>query len=123
LVKYNCVDPDAEARAHAQQIGGKTYFTVGISMEPLIVQGDVIVVDVRFPFKKCEVGDVLTYKAVWLPEGSLPVTHRLSSWYMFRTSAVMDGINNDAYENGRRSLDAENYIGKVVKIYTKRRGT
>lgn len=120
LVSYGHQHPIQEAYRHANEIGGKPYVTRGTSMEPLIVEGDGIVVDTKFPFKKCEEGDVLTYKAVWMPEGSLPVTHRLSSWYAGRSAAVMDGINNMEYESRNNSLEEKNYIGKVVKIYTKR---
>ena len=122
LVVYGSKDPLGDARNHAIRIGGKHYVVRGVSMEPLIVAGDGIVVDVKVPFKKCEEGDVLTYKAVWLPQGSDPVTHRLSAWYWNRSAAVMDGINNKKYEQMENSLEEPNYIGKVVKIYTARHG-
>lgn len=120
LVVYGSKDPTGDAFRHAQSIGGNHYRSAGVSMEPLIVAGDGIVVDTKFPFKKCEEGDVLTYKAVWLPQSSDPVTHRLSAWYWNRSAAVMDGINNKRYEQMENSLEEPNYIGKVVKIYTQR---
>jgi hypothetical protein len=120
LVSYGHQHPVYEAYRHAESIGGKSYVTRGVSMEPLIVDGDGLVVDTKVPFKKCEEGDVLTYNAVWLPAGSNPVTHRLSAWYWNRSAAVMDGINNKYYEQKEQALEESNYIGKVVKIYTAR---
>ena len=102
------------AVAHARDVGGVTYQVADThSMEPTLWGGDVIVV-APTPFAELRAGQIITYRATWLPANSPPVTHRLAQrdglgW-------ILSGDNNAHYESFAR-VTADNYLGLVVGIY------
>lgn len=122
LILWEQPAPFIAAAAHATEIGGLWYTVAPTgSMEPFITGGDAIVVDTKFSWKDVTPGMVLVYKASWLPLGSPPVVHMAAAWS--GEALIMSGIANEHYENsanGGLHLYKENYIGRVVRIYTKR---
>lgn len=105
------------ARLHATEISGefREMLPTG-SMEPYLHGGDYVVIDLRFPYEKIEVGMIALYQARWLPQSSPPVCH----WVAAKLSDqwVMDGSANKAYENtGKTAMGRVEFRGKVVAVY------
>lgn len=112
--------PFIRAARHTNNTPGALLkFISGESMEPMIVQGDFVVIDTKFPFEDIKPGMVISYQAVWRDQ-SLPwVSHMAAKRYP-DGSWIMDGINNVAYENGRNAMTKEHYRGRIIAIYTAR---
>ena len=105
---------------HKRDIGGKLYRATNThSMEPLIMGGDVIVIDTRSAFTKALLGFPVTYRAAWQPAPAAPVTHRLVAWDASGAIAEGDNVSGNTNENKSR-VTAKNYIGVVVGIYRMR---
>jgi hypothetical protein len=121
IIEWNCGEDSAwRAVLKASEIKGKFYKVSPTgSMEPFLTGGDYIVVDTQFPFSGLKERDVAAYNANWLPAGSTPVSHMVAKKYS-NGSCIMIGIANSSYENGSRSMTEKDYIGKMVKGYTKR---
>lgn len=84
------------------------------SMKPLLDTDDIVAVSKRISFDSLKKGDVITYSPAW-SSGKM-VTHMCyrnkgDSWEMY-------GINNERIDPEYMTRD--NYVGKVIKIYTKR---
>lgn len=105
------------ATLHARDVGGLAYYVLNThSMEPFLVGGDWIVVQPG-NYDALKVGQIITYRADWLPPTDPPVTHRLAQkdshgW-------ILDGDNNKHYEAHWRVTE-KNYVGKVIAVYTTR---
>ena len=114
------------AQAHAADLNGKSpadqpqkglYLMADThSMEPVMWGGDYIVVapPEKRPYSGLRVGEVVTYRADWLPAGALPVTHRLAMKDKY--GWILTGDNNSSYES-RWRMTEEDYLGTVVAIY------
>lgn len=115
-----CATP--QPKIHPESVGAKVEACNGLlmltlhgsSMTGLIDDGDVILVDTRYPYEDLSAGDVVTFKSATSKYDGR-TTHMLfdqrgrgGSW---RTLGVHNG-RIDAESMGR-----EEYIGKVVKIY------
>ena len=62
------------AEAHARDVAGTLYVVMDThSMEPTLLGGDVIVV-APAPYELLRAGQIITYRAAWLPAASPPVT-------------------------------------------------
>lgn len=84
------------------------------SMKPLLDENDVLAVNKRIGFDSLENGDIVTYSPNWANKSM--ITHMCyrkkgDSWEMF-------GISNARIDPEYMTRD--NYVGKVIKIYTKR---
>jgi len=102
------------AAAHARDVGGVTYQVADThSMEPTLLGGDVIVV-APAPYAELRTGQIITYRAAWLPPESPPVTHRLAQ--QDAAGWILSGDNNARYESFARVTVAD-YLGLVVGIY------
>lgn len=104
------------ARLHAKDVGGEYSLILPTgSMEPKLSGGDWIVWVAR-PYSSVKVGLLAVYKARWLPSDHDQVCHWVSAkqgeeW-------IMDGENNDRYENTKGQLmGPREFIGEVVAIY------
>lgn len=100
--------------AKAEACRGLLMLTLhGSSMTGLIDDGDVVLVDTRYPYANLRIGDVVTFKSATSKYGR--TTHMLFDKHgrsgRWRTLGVHNG-RIDAASMGR-----EEYIGKVVKIY------
>lgn len=102
------------ALAHTRERPGLRWWTTTgtASMEPLIV-GRVYLVSESAPFEELRVGQVVIYRADWHPAS--PVVHRLvlKDSYGF----IPSGDNVRISESWMR-VTAENYLGRVVAIYS-----
>lgn len=119
LILWEQPSPEIAAFNHAIEINGE-WFRVSDtgSMEPFLTGGDCVVIDKAFPFKAIKPGMVVVYKPSWT---SGMVIHMAAAWS--GDGLIMDGIANSAYENkanGGLHLFKENYIGVLVRVYTKR---
>ena len=102
------------AEAHARDVAGTLYVVMDThSMEPTLLGGDVIVV-APAPYELLRAGQIITYRAAWLPAASPPVTHRLAQ--LDGLGWILSGDNNARYESFAR-ITAANYLGLVVGIY------
>jgi signal peptidase I len=102
------------AAAHAKDVGGKLYAVLDThSMEPLLMGGDLIVVE-PCNYDLLRVGQVIVYRAEWTPAGAPPVTHRV----VLKDSLglVLSGDNNARSESGYR-VTRDAVLGIVVGIY------
>lgn len=106
------------ATLQARSAGGLAFHVLDThSMEPLLFGGDWIVVAPR-PYAELQLGQVVTYRADWLPADSPPVTHRLAQkdglgW-------ILSGDNNPRSEPHWRVTE-NNFLGLVVGIWTARK--
>jgi signal peptidase I len=102
------------AHLHAQDAGGVIFQLLPTgSMEPLMKGGDFIVVR-GGGFDALQEGQVIAYRAAWIPGDGLPVAHRLvgrdsHGW-------ILSGDNNPRSEPQWRVTE-RNYIGLVIAIY------
>jgi hypothetical protein len=117
LMLWEQPSPEIAARAHATEIRGIALGIEGQSMEPFLAAGDWIVADIRLTFDTIKVRDVCIYTPDWLP-GKL-VCHMTAA--KSGDEWIMDGINNPSYENGGLRMKRENYKGRMVQGYSKRK--
>lgn len=127
LMLYGQPSPIAAAKAHASERGGliwKVILPTG-SMEPFLTGGDAVVIDTFLPFRAAKPGAVLLYlpskeKLEFYPglQEGVPVLHMLAAWV--GDEAIMDGIANRYYENGKLRLTQSEYVGTMIRGYTKR---
>lgn len=94
-------------------------------MEPLLTGGDAVVIDTFLPFRAAKPGAVLLYlpskeKLVNYPglQEGVPVLHMLAAWV--GNEAIMDGIANKQYEGGKLRLTEKEYVGTMIRGYTRR---
>lgn len=121
IVLWEQPSPIIASLNHASEINGMALQVLPTgSMEPFLTAGDWLVADRRAKFSELKEGDLVIYRANWLPASSPLVCHMLAAWNYDRKSAVMSGIANKSFENGRLSMAESNYVGKVVAVYTKR---
>lgn len=113
------------AEAHARDIGGTAYQTVGVSMEPLLVAGDWIVTDPKqsFDVKRLQ-GRVIVYLPdprllPYMPGATLNtlIGHRAVA---ADGGGIIASGDNNRYSEARGRVTAANYRGEVVGIYTTR---
>lgn len=102
------------AQAHTRERPGLRWWTTTgtKSMEPLIV-GRVHLVSEATPFEELRVGQVAIYRADWHPAS--PVAHRLVLRDSYGFIPSGDNVRNS--ESWMR-VTPENYLGRVVAIYT-----
>jgi signal peptidase I len=113
LVLWEQPAPEIAARAHAREKDMLAYRITGRSMEPLLVEGDFVVIDIRVPYAELSEGDVVAYQPDWLPN---LVLHRLAA--KSGDSWKLDGINNGVYDPSYMSR--KHYWGRMVQGYTRR---
>lgn len=119
LVLYEQPHPSGAARLHALEIGGAAFEVTGVSMLPLIHAGDWATADLTFAYDKIAPGDVLIYRARWLPASSPMVIHMAAA--KLGDEWIMKGINNHSHEReANERMGRAEYRGKVLKVYTKR---
>lgn len=114
------------AEAHARDIGGKAYQSVGVSMEPLITAGDWVVTNTReaFDVKRLQ-GRVITYvpdpaQLPFLPGTTLDtlIGHRAVA---ADGGGIIASGDNNRWSEAKGRVTTTNYRGEVVGIYTTRR--
>lgn len=120
----------AQAAEHARKINGVFYTSNGKSMQPIIVAGDILVVDNNIPYESIKEGRIVVYQARWAPRDAYPTAH----WAVVKQGKewIMSGENNPIYERGPNmgmGINEYNATGKlgqkiggeVVAIYTQRK--
>lgn len=92
------------------------------SMEPFLTGGDYIVVDFSVPYDSIKKGDLLIYKARWLPQtDEQPVVCHMAASKQ-GDEWIMDGIHNEHYESSKEfRMGRKEYRAKVIQVYTKRK--
>lgn len=112
LILWEQPSPEIAASAHAREKGLVAHPVAGRSMEPYLVAGDWVVVDIKFPFAALREGDVIVFEPDWY---NGMVIHRLAarSGDAWKT----DGINNGVSDPW---VFERNYWGKMVQAYTRR---
>ena len=122
LVLWEQPAPEVAAKAHAKERGLVAMRTAGTSMQPMIAEGDWVVLDAGFPFAKLRAGDVILYTPDWSPD----------SWVLHACAEksgaawIVHGLNNAHYENGPNGglhVYSRHYRAKLVQAYTKRAKT
>lgn len=101
------------ATAHAGDINGFQTLVSGISMLPLIVEGDYLVVR---PSKDVVIGKIYVYRVQWYPT---PVVHRAVAKH--GEGWIMSGDNNANSERGDQTVYSNQILGEVIAIYTTRK--
>ena len=117
---------DLSARARAKDIGGLIYTVADThSMEPLLMGGDLIVVETRVTFEEVKPGQVVNYHADWAPPPELTVTHRVlerdSDGLLMAGDNVRPDIDprtgQNRHSEARWRVTKKNYVGVVDTIY------
>ena len=102
------------AEAHARDINGRAFLTMPTgSMEPTLTGGDWLVV-AWVPFNELRNGEIIVYRAKWVPEGGLPVCHRIVGRDKY--GLIMSGDANKQSEAQWRVTEAD-YVGKLIAVY------
>lgn len=124
---YGQPSPVLVAQAHAKERPGlvwKLILPTG-SMEPLITGGDTVVIDTTVRFRDVKPGQVCLYlpAAHKLPNypglaPGVPILHMLAAWV--GDEAIMDGIANREYEGGKLRLTEAEFLGVMIRGYTRR---
>lgn len=83
------------------------------SMEPTLMGNDIIVV-VKVPIDSIVKGNIVVYKADWLPASAPPVAHRVA---VREFSGLLMSGDNAARSEPRFRVTGANYLGKVVSRY------
>ena len=114
------------AEARAKDIGGLVYTVANThSMEPVLMGGDLIVVDTRVAYEDVKLGQVINYHAEWAPPPLPTVTHRAtvrdSSGLLVEGDNVVPDINpatgQDLHAESSWRVTKTNYVGVVDTIY------
>jgi signal peptidase I len=87
------------------------YKVNGFSMYPLIVGGDVVVVDESFPFDQLKQNDIVVYSL-----DGVKICHKLHTLHNDKWKAK--GINNRFQD--RSFVTSSTYIGKVIYVNGKK---
>ena len=99
------MDALVQAEKHCQAIGGLCSMALGLSMFPIIHNGDMLVID-RMPY-----GENLLGKVALLKVGEVFVSHRVD---VLNDNAFLTEGDNNGWTEWQNK---QNYIGEVVGIY------